>query len=124
MLQNPGWYPKEHHFVIANASLSTDIASLAVLLSEQVDRVWNVNSYAITDETIFAWEGACAEGLRKYIPRKPHPNGFESFGMCGWTYVEGTKQPVLLYSEPCDTVSHNPSPHEAFLALTARFQKV
>lgn len=86
--------------------------------------VWKVKSDAITDESIFTWEGSCEEGLRKYIPRKPHPNGFLSYGLCGWTYVDGHKKPVLLDSEPCDTAEHNPSAHEAFLALAERFRHV
>jgi hypothetical protein len=124
LCQNPGWYPKKHHFSLINAGLWTNIAQLSRSLSDQVRRVWKVNSYVVTDESIFKWEGACEEGLRKYIPRKPNPNGFLSYGMCGWTYVNGRKQPVLLDSEPCDDPDHDPSAQMAFLALSERFSKV
>ena len=57
----PNWYPKHHHFTIANGNLAADIAQLTQFLSAEVRRVWRVNSVLVTDETIFKWEGSCSE---------------------------------------------------------------
>ena len=64
----PNWYPKHHHFTIANGNLAADIAQLTQFLSAEVRRVWRVNSVLVTDETIFKWRAHARRGCGSTSP--------------------------------------------------------
>jgi hypothetical protein len=42
---------------------------------------WNAGTHLTVDESMISWEGA-TEGHLSYIPRKPHPCGFQAKTLC------------------------------------------
>lgn len=121
--QKPTWFLPEHKFSLWNSAVgSENIDALSAALSKAVNDVWEPTSLLAIDETVFAYEGNSP--VRVYIPRKPHPNGLLSYGMCTWVYVAGRKLPVLLDTLPFSSTATKMSAQESMMELVRRFVQV
>jgi Transposase IS4 len=120
--QPKSWYLKEHRFSGMTSNLRTDNFMLSQQLCQVAKSLWNAGNVLALDESIFEYLGTCP--VKKYIPRKPHPNGLQAICVCSWTYVRGEKMPVLLDVEPNCSVTHNPTPHIAFMRIVDRMIQV
>lgn len=73
----------------------------------------------VIDESIYEFEGECP--VRKYIPRKPHPNGLETFGLASYLNIGTHRLPVVLDLEPY-TIGNELTPQEAMIRLHSRIR--
>lgn len=73
----------------------------------------------VVDESVYAFEGACP--VKRHIPRKPHPNGLETFGLAGYIAVGASFLPFVLDIEPV-AVGNELAPQEALMLLHSRLR--
>lgn len=100
-----------------NSRIRYDIESLCHSISEAAYRVINPGSILVVDESLFEYNGECP--VRRYIPRKPHPNGLLVYGLAGYFHFGTTSMPFCLDFEPY--VPNNlVSPQSAMTALLRR----
>lgn len=123
-IQEP-WYLKEHVFRLWHSNMETDLGWLTSQLSKTIHDAWDLVSYLTVDESVFAWDGDPALcPVHQYIPRKPHPNGLLSYGLCCWTAVNGRKLPILISSIPYCDVANKPTAQGSMKELLRRFKEV
>lgn len=99
-----------------------EISALAAALSKITQDLWSVSNFVVIDESVFSYTGKCP--VKVYIPRKPHPNGLLSYGMCCWTRVGAKKLPVLLDSIPYCDPKHKLPAQASMMELIRRFVRV
>lgn len=116
------WYLKKHHFSFLTANMKADNYLLSQQLCQIAKTLWVSGNVLAVDESIFEYLGTCP--VKKYIPRKPRPNGLQAISMCSWAVVDGEKMPVLLDVEPNCSVGHNPTPHVSFIRIVDRTKAV
>ena len=75
----------------------------------------------MVDETLFSYIGASP--VRRYIPRKPHPNGLLGYALASYTIVGTDRLPILFDFEPY-VVGNTPSAQEAMMRLHRRYREV
>jgi hypothetical protein len=76
-------------------------------------------SVLVVDESLYEYNGACP--IRRYIPRKPHPNGVLTYALSGFFNVGLDKIPYVLDFEPY-TLDNLVTPQEAMMALFRRLR--
>lgn len=97
-----------------------DITTLARLLGEIASGLINPGTKLVVDESLYAFEGDCP--VRRYIPRKPHPNGLLSYCMSGYFYVDTFEIPYVLDFEPY-SLDNKVGPQDAMMALFSRLRE-
>jgi len=70
---------------------------------------------------MFSYIGASP--VRRYIPRKPHPNGLLGYALASFTIVGTNRLPVLFDFEPY-VVGNTPTAQEAMMRLHRRYREV
>lgn len=58
----------------------------------------NPGGLLVVDESLYEFNGDCP--VKRYIPRKPHPNGLLVYGVAGYLYVGDVELPYVLDIEP------------------------
>jgi hypothetical protein len=92
---------------------------LARSLGETSSSIIRPGNILVVDESIYEYNGDCP--VRRYIPRKPHPNGLEVFGLAGLVRVGTYLLPFVYDFEPY-TVGNAPTPQEAMIRLYSRLR--
>lgn len=69
---------------------------------------------------MYEFEGVSA--AKRFIPRKPHPNGLLNTCLCGEILVASNLLSIVLDCEPY-TVENSLGPHEAMLNLLSRLRE-
>jgi Transposase IS4 len=82
-------------------------------------RVLQPSNILVVDESIYDFEGRCP--VKRYIPRKPHPNGLLVYGLAGLLTVGPQRLPYLLDIEPC-TIGNEVGAQEAMIRLHSRLR--
>jgi hypothetical protein len=100
--------------------LHCDITTLARLLGEIASGLINLGTKLVVDESLYAFEGDCP--VRRYIPRKPHPNGLLCYCMSGYFYVDTFEIPYVLDFEPY-SLDNKVGPQDAMMALFSRLRE-
>lgn len=72
------------------------------------------------DESLYEYNGDCP--IRRYIPRKPHPNGLLVYGLSGYFNVGQHQLPYVLDFEPY-TLNNLVSAQDAMMALHSRLRR-
>lgn len=72
------------------------------------------------DESIYEFEGKDCD-VKRFIKRKPHPNGLLVYGLAGYILVDGDRIPFLLDLEPY-TMDNQVSAQDAMLAMHTRLR--
>jgi hypothetical protein len=72
------------------------------------------------DESLYEYLGDCP--VRKFIPRKPHPNGLEAFALACYIRVGESLIPVVLDLEPY-MLGNEIAPQEAMILLHSRLRQ-
>src|SRR4051794_25766445 len=103
-----------------NGNIDYNISGLAKSLGEAASKVIIPGKFLVVDESLFDFEGKCP--VRRYIPRKPHPNGLLSYGLAGYFYVGAYKLPFVLDMEPY-VLDNLVGPHEALINLQERLRR-
>lgn len=71
----------------------------------------------VVDESLYEFNGACP--VKRYIPRKPHPNGLLVYGLAGYFNVGEHQLPYVLDFEPY-VLENLVSAQDAMMALYKR----
>ena len=71
------------------------------------------------DESIYEFNGECP--VKRYIPRKPHPNGLLAYGLAGYFIVGVDYVPYVLDLEPY-ILDNLVAPQEAMIRLHDRLR--
>lgn len=71
----------------------------------------------VVDESLYEFTGLCP--IKRYIPRKPHPNGLMAYGLAGFFNVGGHQLPYVLDFEPY-VLDNLTSAQDAMMALYNR----
>lgn len=79
--------------------------------------VFSPGSKLAIDESMWEFLGQCP--VRRFIPRKPHPNGLLAYGVAGYLIVGFHKIPIVYDYEPY-TLNNLVGPHEAMMRLVRR----
>jgi hypothetical protein len=58
----------------------------------------NPGNVLVVDESLYEYNGDCP--IKRYIPRKPHPNGLLVYGLAGYFNVGAHQLPYVLDFEP------------------------
>lgn len=80
--------------------------------------VFQPRSKLVIDESIYEFQGKCP--VKRYIPRKPHPNGLLTYAAAGYLLVASYAIPIVYDHEPY-TLDRAVGPHEAMMRLLRRF---
>jgi hypothetical protein len=67
-------------------------------LGEKASTVIDPGTILVVDESLYEYNGDCP--VKRYIPRKPHPNGLLVYGLSGYFHIEGSELPYCLDFEP------------------------
>jgi len=118
-LNHPAWYPQRERYFHLNGHLRCNIVSLAHSLGETSSSAIHPGNLLVIDESIYEYNGDCP--VRRYIPRKPHPNGLEVFGLAGLVRVGTDLLPFVYDFEPF-THGNTPTPQEAMILLHSRLR--
>lgn len=102
-----------------NGHLRCNIVSLARSLGEAASSLFSPGSILVIDESLYEFNGTCP--VRRYIPRKPHPNGLLAYGLAGFVNIGSERIPFLLDFEPY-MLGNEVGPHEAMLRLHSRLR--
>lgn len=89
-------------------------------LGEAASQIINPCNVLVVDESLYEFNGVCP--IRRYIPRKPHPNGLLVYGMAGYFNVGQDKLPFVLDFEPY-FLQNEVSAQEAMIRLHSRLRK-
>lgn len=111
------WYPSKARFYVLNGHAQCDIVQLARVLGNSACNLFHPAAKIVTDESMFAWEGPCE--CRRFIPRKPHPNGLLDYAVACYGYVGADAIPITLDYEPY-TQENKVSAQEAMMLLQQR----
>lgn len=71
------------------------------------------------DESLYEFNGECP--VRRFIPRKPHPNGLLVYGMASYVHAGADQLPVVLDLEPY-ALDNQVTPQEAMMRLARRLR--
>lgn len=100
--------------------VQADVITLATVLSEAACRNFDPGVKFVVDESIYAFEGETSD--KRYIPRKPHPNGLLNYCLCGEILVDQNIIPIVLDCEPYKS-EHTVGAQEAMMRLLRRFKE-
>ena len=75
-----------------------DLSDLCALLRKGAYAIILPGQILIVDESLYEFNGVCP--VRRYIPRKPHPNGLLVYALAGYFNVAGFQFPFVLDFEP------------------------
>jgi hypothetical protein len=84
-------------------------------------RLFRPHWEVVIDESIYAYEGSHCP-VRRYIPRKPHPNGLLNYAVADTISVAGQELPYILDMEPI-VPGNEPSAQEAMMTLFGRLRE-
>lgn len=93
---------------------------LSTALSEGANSIFEPGVKFVIDESLYEFLGKSP--AKRYIPRKPHPNGLLCYALCGEIMVDTFRLPLVLDSEAY-TVENNVGPHKAMMRLLSRFKE-
>lgn len=102
-----------------NGKLRCGIDALASSLGESASSLITPGTNLVVDESLYEYNGDCP--VRRYIPRKPHPNGLLVYGLSGYFHVDEHDIPFVLDFEPY-TMENQVSAHDAMMALFERLR--
>lgn len=110
----------KYRFIPINGNLDMDVLQLARALSETASTLISPSTVIVVDESLYEFNGECP--IRRYIPRKPHPNGLLNY--CAACYLlSGTHRlPMVLDMEPY-LLTNQVAPQEAMIRLHHRIQQ-
>lgn len=111
---------KEYRFVFLNANLHCPLLELADQLGDVATSLLNPASIVAVDESMFEFQGECS--CKRYIPRKPHPNGLLAYAISSYVHVGVDKIPVVLWHDPY-IVGHLVTAQEAMVNLFNHLNK-
>ncbi len=74
----------------------------------------------VVDESLYEFNGTCP--VKRYIPRKPHPNGLLVYGLSGYLLAGADQIPYVLDYEPF-TLNNQVSAQDAMMALHGRLRQ-
>lgn len=75
-----------------------DIQRLCGLLRAATYQLIRPGQILVVDESLYEFNGNCP--IKRYIPRKPHPNGLLVYCLAGYFSVDGHEIPYVLDFEP------------------------
>lgn len=113
----PEWYPPKYRFIPLNGHLRPDLLELGRNLSEAVGQLITPSTIVVVDESLYEFNGQCP--IRRYIPRKPHPNGLLNYCAACYFNVGADQLPVVLDMEPY-LLDNQVAPQEALIRLHHR----
>jgi hypothetical protein len=96
-----------------------DVVALAHRLGEAASSLFSPGNILVVDESIYEFNGDCP--VRRYIPRKPHPNGLLVYCLAGFINVGADRIPIVLDIEPY-MLGNEVGAQEAMLRLHARLR--
>jgi hypothetical protein len=96
-----------------------NIVSLCSDLSEAAYALIKPGSFLVVDESIYEYNGECP--IRRYIPRKPHPNGLLVYGLAGYFFFGTESLPYCLDFEPY-LLDNQVSPQAAMMKMLERLR--
>jgi hypothetical protein len=103
-----------------NGHLRPDIILLARSLSDAVGQLVTPSAIVVVDESLYEFNGQCP--IRRYIPRKPHPNGLLNYCAACYFNVGADRLPVVLDMEPY-VLDNLVAPQGAMIRLHSRIHK-
>lgn len=109
-----------YRFNFLNGILRANVVSFAHMLGEIATSILNPGSNAVIDESMFAFNGQCP--VKRYIPRKPHPNGLLAYGLAGYLLVGSYEIPIVYDYEPYH-LENLVGPQDAMMRLLRRIRK-
>lgn len=99
--------------------MQANLVDVATALSDVANSIFVPGAKLVVDESVYAFEGKCP--VKRFIPRKPHPNGLLSYGLAGEVLVGSDKLPIVYDHEPV-TIENNPSAQDSMMRLLHRFK--
>lgn len=109
-----------HRFFYLNGHLRADVVWLAHALGEAASTLFSPGNPLVVDESLYEFNGQCP--VRRYIPRKPHPNGLLVYGLAGFINVGVDRIPIVLDFEPY-TSDNQVGAQEAMIRLHSRLRQ-
>lgn len=100
--------------------MRANLKELAAALSEAASSCFDPGVKFVIDESMYEFTGKSP--AKRYIPRKPHPNGFLNYCLCGEILVGSNPLPIVLDCESY-SVENKVGPHEAMMKLLSRFKE-
>lgn len=95
------------------------MVGLAYALGDSWSTLFSPGTVVVVDESLYEFNGDCP--VRRYIPRKPHPNGLLVYAMATYVHAGADKLPVVLDLEPY-AVGNLVSAQEAMMRLASRLR--
>jgi Transposase IS4 len=102
-----------------NGHLRCDLVELAHGLGAASSAVFSPGNILVVDESLYEFTGKCP--IRRYIPRKPHPNGLLVYCLAGQVNVGAKRLPYVLDFEPY-LLGNQIGPQEAMIRLHDRLR--
>jgi hypothetical protein len=93
--------------------------ALAHSLGKVASSLIHPGTYLVVDESLYEFNGVCP--VRRYVPRKPHPNGLLVYGLAGYFHVGQSEIPYVLDFEPY-TLDNLVSAQNAMMELFRRLR--
>jgi len=93
---------------------------LAHALGEASSTLLSPANPLCVDESLYEFEGKCP--VKRYIPRKPHPNGLLVYGIASYIYAGVDAIPFVLDFEPY-TVNNQVTAQDAMIRLLERLRQ-
>lgn len=94
-MDTDGWLPRYRFFQI-NGNMSVDLMNLCEIIRGRAREVWLPGGRLVVDESVYEFLGYSP--VQVFIPRKPHPNGQMSYGLCCRSAIQ--EMPCLIDFEP------------------------
>jgi hypothetical protein len=88
-------------------------------MGDTASSLFSPGTVVVVDESLYEFNGGCP--VRRFIPRKPHPNGLLVYGMASYVHAGADELPVLLDLEPY-ALGNLVTPQEAMMRLAHRLR--
>jgi hypothetical protein len=95
------------------------LVSLAHSLGEAASRLFSPGNILVVDESMYEFNGECP--VRRYIPRKPHPNGLLVYALAGFVNIGADQVPFVMDFEPY-TLGNEVGAQDAMIRLHSRLR--
>lgn len=89
------------------------------MMGEIASSIISPGSILVVDESLFSYEGK--SDAKRYLPRKPNPNGFLVYGLSGFFNVNHQRLPFVLDMEPI-VMGNEIAAQEAMMRLFTRLR--
>lgn len=100
--------------------MQCDILGLARALGEAASALISPGNILVVDESLYEFNGDCP--VKRFIPRKPHPNGLLVYGLAGYFNVNQHQLPYVLDFEPY-VLDNKVSAQDAMMLLFRRLRQ-